>query len=123
MNTAPYHERLTAMLAEIEAELSTIGTYDPETDNWEAVPDASELTEADENSEADAVESWNERRATLATLEQQYRNIKRALKKIDDGSYGRCEISGEAIEPERLDVLPTARTCIAHKDDEATLPV
>lgn len=123
MHTTPYQERLTAMLADVEAELSTIGTKDPETDNWEAIPDASELTEADENSEADAVENWNERRATLATLEQQYRDIKRALKKIAEGTYGSCEISGETIEPERLDALPTARTCIAHKDDEATLPL
>ena len=32
-----------------------------------------------------------------------------ALQRIDDGTYGVDEATGEPIDPERLDALPTAR--------------
>lgn len=35
--------------------------------------------------------------------------INRALKKIEDGTYGICEMSGELISDERLVAIPTAR--------------
>jgi RNA polymerase-binding transcription factor DksA len=39
--------------------------------------------------------------------------IQGALERIDDGSYGRCEVCGEPIEPERLDALPYTTLCLA----------
>ena len=39
--------------------------------------------------------------------------IRRALARIADGSYGTCARCGEAIAPKRLEVLPTATLCIA----------
>ena len=119
-----YKDKLDAALVAIVTELSTIGNYDAVNDNWEAVPDQDISNEdADENTSADYVESWNERRATLSDLEREYRDIKRALKKIDLGTYGLCEISGEPIEEKRLMARPDARTCIAHMNDEAQLPI
>lgn len=38
--------------------------------------------------------------------------IKDALRKIDDGSYGTCEVCGKPIAPERLAAIPWARLCI-----------
>ena len=35
-----------------------------------------------------------------------------ALRKIDDGSYGTCEVCGKPIAPERLAAIPWARLCI-----------
>jgi RNA polymerase-binding transcription factor DksA len=117
-------QKLEEQLSTITTELALIGTYDAENDNWEAIPDAEDLAiDADENTNADVVESWNERRATLATLEREYRDIKRALKKITDGTYGICEISGEPIEPERLAFRPDARTCTKHMNEEGLLPL
>lgn len=119
-----YKAKLDAALVAIVTELSTIGNYDAVNDNWEAVPDQDISNEdADENTSADFVESWNERRATLSDLEREYRDIKRALKKIDLGTYGLCEISGEPIEEKRLMARPDARTCIAHMNDEGQLPI
>lgn len=37
------------------------------------------------------------------------RDIKDAIKRIDRGTYGVCEISGERIPQERLDYFPWAR--------------
>ncbi len=121
-NLLPYQERLTAELAILTDELATIAVHHEATDDWEAIPATEELSSADENTEADAVEEWNERRATVALLERRYHNVKRALMKIEAGTFGMCEISGESIETDRLDANPAARTCKAHLNDEETLP-
>jgi RNA polymerase-binding protein DksA len=38
--------------------------------------------------------------------------IDAALKRIDDGSYGRCRICGREIAPERLEARPWTDLCI-----------
>jgi DnaK suppressor protein len=123
-DTKPYQDKLETQLANLITELSAIGNYDPITDNWEAIPDQEEnpIT-ADENDAADLTEDWQERRSTLADLEREYRDVKRALRKIADGTYGICEISGEPIEEARLNFRPEARTCQAHMNEEGTLPL
>jgi DnaK suppressor protein len=102
-------------------DLSSIATRNDVSGDWEAIPNTQELQESDENNEADGVEEWNERRATVAALEVTYRNIDRALQKIADKTYGVCEICGEAIADGRLEILPAARTCMTHINDEETL--
>lgn len=39
--------------------------------------------------------------------------IAKALSKIKKGNYGKCECCGKAIEPGRLEAMPTATFCIA----------
>lgn len=118
-----YETKLAADLKTIEQELSTIANYDEATDNWEAIPDTSELSEADINNEADGIETWNERRSTVSALEIEYRDIKRAQKKLVAGTFGICEISGSPIEEKRLAAKATARTCIAHMNEESQLSI
>lgn len=120
-DTDNYAHLLKEALERVEAELRTIAIYDLHADNWEAIPEGTSAGDADENSEADVVEEWNERRATTAVLETDYRNLKRALQKITDGTYGICEVSGEAIEQDRLKVNPSARTCTLHMNEEGSL--
>ena len=38
--------------------------------------------------------------------------VNRALERISDGSYGLCEVCGNAIPVERLDVLPYSTLCV-----------
>lgn len=113
--------RLNEALQRIVQELKDIAHHNIETDDWEAIPDQTQPGETDSNSEADVAEDWEERRATVAALETEYRDINRALAKITAGAYGLCEICGESIEPDRLEVKPTARTCKAHLNDETML--
>lgn len=40
--------------------------------------------------------------------------IDAAIKRIDDGAYGTCEVSGEEIGFDRLQALPWARTTLEH---------
>lgn len=119
-DTNAHKQTLEKLLEEITLELETIAVHRPATDDWVAKPESAG-GEADENVEADLVEDWNERRATLSALETRYQNIKRALQKIDDGTFGICEVSGEQIEADRLDANPAARTCKAHLDQEQDL--
>ena len=51
--------------------------------------------------------------ATLArSLHDQLEDVERALAKLDDGSYGRCENCGKEIQEARLEAIPAARHCI-----------
>lgn len=40
--------------------------------------------------------------------------VEAALERLAQGDYGLCEVCHEAIDPDRLEVRPTARTCVAH---------
>ena len=55
-----------------------------------------------------------ENQALAAPLRQELEEVERALKKIDDGTYGLCETCGEPIAAARLEVMPAARYCIQH---------
>lgn len=124
VDTAQYKERLEQMLAELTEELQAIGVKNPDVaEDWTAIPEGVETGEADPNIGADRVEEWEERRATLSALETRYNNIRRALGKIANGTFGICELSGEEIEADRLDANPSARTCKAHLNNEADLPL
>lgn len=122
LDTQKYKAKLEADLSQVTEELESIGVYNEETGDWVAKPSRNAVGEADSNEQADVVEDWNERRAILSNLETRYNNLKRALQKIEDGTFGKCEISGDAIEEDRLEVNPAARTCEAHMDQEDTLP-
>jgi DnaK suppressor protein len=53
---------------------------------------------------------------TMIALDEQNRRlieeIQAALARIDDGTYGDCEVCGEPINPARLEALPIARRCV-----------
>jgi RNA polymerase-binding transcription factor DksA len=49
-----------------------------------------------------------------AALQDKLTLVNRALARIDDGSYGSCEVCGNPISAERLDAIPTAYRCIDH---------
>ena len=63
----------------------------------------------------DQVRSSTDRDMAVETLNQQARSIheiRSALDRIDEGSYGRCERCEEQIPAKRLDALPWARMCV-----------
>ena len=44
---------------------------------------------------------------------QEIQRIEHALKRISEGSYGKCADCGADIDPKRLKALPTATRCIS----------
>lgn len=122
IDTSVLKARLEKDLQVMTEELQELGIHNPQvTTDWIAIPKDVDVQEADENISADRVEDWEERNATLNALEISYGNITLALSKIENGTYGVCEIGGEEIEEDRLDVEPSARTCKAHMDEEVEL--
>ena len=51
--------------------------------------------------------------ALLTSAEDQLAAIARAERRLDEGSYGRCERCGRDIGAERLAARPAATTCVA----------
>ncbi len=123
MQYTHHKEALLRRQNELATELASLGIHDPHnTSDWVAIPSSS-TEEPDSNDAADMVEELEEREGTLAALETEWNDIRRALAKMDAGTYGICEISGDPIEEERLAANPAARTCIAHKEEEGGLPL
>lgn len=55
-----------------------------------------------------------EQQALAAQLREQLDDVERALQRLDDGTYGTCEVCGRPIGDARLEVMPTTRYCIDH---------
>jgi DnaK suppressor protein len=51
--------------------------------------------------------------ALLTQAEERLAAIASAQRRLDDGSYGRCERCGRAVGAERLAARPSAATCVA----------
>lgn len=52
----------------------------------------------------------------LDEVEAELGEVEHALRRLDDGSYGRCEACGKPIPDDRLDAMPATRFCL---DDQA----
>jgi RNA polymerase-binding transcription factor DksA len=122
IDTTLYKEILEKELHSLTKALQDLGIHNPQVkEDWIALPEDVTIFEADENVSADRVEDWDERNATVSALEVSYNNIIHALTKIEQGTFGICEIGGEEIEVDRLEADPSARTCKAHLDEEVGL--
>ena len=112
---ADLRTRLESERAELAAQLTTI-----EDQAFAATQsDMSGVVGVDDES-ADAGTATFEREKELS-IEQNVRDliqkIDRALKRIDDGTYGICERCGKPIEKARIKALPYVDLCI--KDAQA----
>jgi RNA polymerase-binding transcription factor DksA len=90
-------QRVEGLVRELRDELS-----EPESE------DGSELSDP-----ADSGSGTFEREKDLAILEQletELAELQAAMERVDAGTYGIDEITGEPIDPARLDAVPTART-------------
>lgn len=54
--------------------------------------------------------SKNTNERILQYIKAELEDIDTALMKIENGEYGRCEISGEFLPPEVLQSIPTAKS-------------
>jgi RNA polymerase-binding transcription factor DksA len=109
---AYFKERLLAEQTSLVEKLGKIAQKSTgEADGWEAKPDQmDEATRADAIDRADYLEEFEERRSTENELSKQLTQVERALAKIEEGTYGICDVSSEPIELERLEANPAATT-------------
>ena len=105
-------ERERARVGELIAELRNEGLDEEES------AQSGELTHYDQHPADQGSELFEREKdlAILEGLEADLAEIEAALQRLDDGTYGVDEVTGEPIDPERLDALPTARTNVPPAD-------
>ena len=69
---------------------------------------------ADENETADEIEAYEENQGIVNKLALQLSSVEKALEKIKEGTYGKCDVCNEEIPEARLGANPAALTCIEH---------
>jgi len=121
METKYHKGKLEEELKLLEKELGTIGIINPNNPaDWEAIGNSETNKDddhSDPNDNADDQEEFGERNAILKDLEIRFNNVKKALERIKNGDYGKCEVCEKEIEAKRLEANPAATTCIEHKDN------
>ena len=103
-------ERLQGLVREREAEgIGGIGSQS-ESDQ------ISELSSLDQHQGDIGTETFEREKdfSLLEQLEAELGDLDAALRKVDEGTYGTCEICGKEIGAERLEARPGTRTCIEH---------
>jgi DnaK suppressor protein len=105
MNTDTYKGRL---LAEEQRLLSRMGRAGTDArEGTSEVHDAGDASTDDVRKD----EEFAEADAEWTTLGQ----VRDALKRIQDGTFGRCVVDGEPIEEERLRAIPWTPVCAKHQ--------
>ncbi len=116
IKTEHFKKLLENELDVVESELKSVGRKNPENrGDWEAVPPSIDDTMSSDNTEmADRMEVYEENTGILKQLEIRYNEILSALERIEDGTFGVCQVGGEIIEHDRLEANPAATTCKKH---------
>ncbi|MDQ3953789.1 MAG: TraR/DksA C4-type zinc finger protein [Actinomycetota bacterium] len=84
----------------------------------------SELSTVDQHP-ADAGSETLERTKELSVqgdVDGRLEDVRRALEKLDAGTYGVCETCGRPIPDERLEAVPAARYCVEHQAEREGRP-
>jgi DnaK suppressor protein len=55
------------------------------------------------------------------SFEERLARIERALTKLDDGTYGRCDCCGATIPPPRLNAMPDSVLCVTCAGEQRRL--
>lgn len=63
--------------------------------------------------------SQMEEASSAQKLSRMLEVVERALAKLEEGSFGRCDVCGEAIDELRLEFRPWSITCVEHADSSA----
>ena len=67
----------------------------------------------DEGDQAQASERHDVGIMTRERLADRINRLSAALGRLHDGTYGQCEVCGNAIQPARLEASPDVTTCLA----------
>jgi RNA polymerase-binding transcription factor DksA len=80
--------------------------------------DSSELAGYDQHPADSGSETFEREKdlSILEGLEAELAEIEAALQRVDDGTYGVDEVTGDPIDPARLEAVPTARTNVPRSD-------
>ncbi|MEK7170330.1 MAG: TraR/DksA C4-type zinc finger protein [Patescibacteria group bacterium] len=115
MDTQTYKKKLLTEKDLVEKELQTVGRRNPaNAEDWEPVATNRNGVPPDRDEATEKIETFEENMAIVRQLESRLGEIKDALERLENGSYGHCAICEKEIEADRLGANPAATTCKAH---------
>jgi DnaK suppressor protein len=110
LDLSKFREQLERQRAELQAELTDLigeNTNDDQSESYgvknHPADDASDLFIRERNL------------AISGDLQQELAAVQQALGRVENGTYGFCEVCGEPIGIERLEARPSATLCIRHQ--------
>jgi RNA polymerase-binding transcription factor DksA len=114
-DTKKFEDLLKTEKDRLEEELGTVGRKNPDRPNdWEAIEGDVSVDTAEDAEVAEGIEQYENNSAVLGELEARLIEVKSALEKIENNSFGVCEVCGKEIEEDRLLANPAAKTCKEH---------
>jgi len=107
---AQIKEKLLDEQEKLEKELGLVATADPATpgEHSPTFPDYG----SDEGESATEVAEYDTNLQVEQALETQLRDVRKALKHIDENAYGICKYCHKPIEERRLLARPTSGSCV-----------
>lgn len=115
INTDKFKKKLEEEKKTLEQELSKVAKQNPDSpSDWDPLPVDRDVSQADDNTVADAVEGYEDNSAITTTLVARYKDVRSGLDKIEKGVFGTCQVCKKEIDPDRLEANPAARTCRDH---------
>ena len=115
MNPDQARQRLEEERARLEGVRATFA--DEHLSDESETENLSELSSIDQH-QADVGSETFEREKDISILEQieaELEDVEHALHRLDDGTYGTCEVDGKPIPADRLEAMPAARFCLEHQ--------
>jgi DnaK suppressor protein len=108
VNTDRYKLRLQAQEQELSTRMKQMGARarQPSVESVGDAGDASVDNERKEEQLRDADADW-----TVLT------QVREALERIDNGTFGTCVVDGRAIEEKRLEAIPWTPYCLNHQQE------
>jgi DnaK suppressor protein len=102
-STAEFRDLLIEERQDLQSKLDELGAGDSGLTYDSNFADSSQVTA--ERSEASNL---------VNSLKETLDDVEHALGKLEEGTYGKCEVCGNDISPARLEAMPATRYCIEH---------
>jgi len=106
--------RLEEERARLERDLGDMGKKDPNNPGHYQPHYPESQSNSDDDNALEMAE-FNDDLSLDAKLEAELRDTQKALKAIEDGTYGVCKYCKKEIDQKRLEARPTSSSCIACK--------
>ncbi|MEU9107449.1 TraR/DksA C4-type zinc finger protein [Streptomyces xanthophaeus] len=107
--SAAVHARLAADRADTLVRTAALSR------DFDGIVAANALVAVDDEHDPEGASTAFERAhvaALMARAREHLDELDRALERLEQGEYGRCEGCGTTIPPERLEIRPAATTCV-----------
>ena len=109
MDNIQIKQRLLDKERELLSEISLLGGEARDNDSMEV---------RDHAESASVGQVHSETLETASVLTGTLEEVRSALERLEDGSYGKCSVCGQSIEPARLEAVPWAMFCHHHQEEK-----